>query len=177
MASCVRRNIESHINELLNHFPSVVLEGARQVGKSTLAAHAAPDGSVLLNLDRQETRDAAISDPEGFVAAAGDGTLVIDEIQRVPALTLAIKALIDADRRPGRFLLTGSSSLLRVRGTADSLAGRAARVRLYGLSQGEMRGSLDDLVHSVIQNPNALVKASSTCSSRRQERATSSPSR
>ncbi|WP_217496716.1 AAA family ATPase [Acidipropionibacterium acidipropionici] len=108
MASCVRRNIESHINELLNHFPSVVLEGARQVGKSTLAAHAAPDGSVLLNLDRQETRDAAISDPEGFVAAAGDGTLVIDEIQRVPALTLAIKALIDADRRPGRFLLTGS---------------------------------------------------------------------
>jgi predicted AAA+ superfamily ATPase len=85
---------------------------------------------------------------EGFVSQAGRRQLVIDEVQRVPELTLAVKAAIDADRSPGRFILTGSSSLLRVRGTADSLAGRVARVDLYGLSEGERVGTIDDFATS-----------------------------
>lgn len=78
-----------------------------------------------------------------------DGLMVIDEIQRHPALTLAIKASIDRDRRPGRFLLTGSSDLLRSPRAGDSLAGRAVTVSLRALSQGESRGRRDDFVHAV----------------------------
>ena len=93
----------------------------------------------------------------GFVAQAGDRQLVIDEIQRLPALTLAVKAAIDRDRRPSRFILTGSSSLLRVRGTADSLAGRVGRLTLYGLSQGELLHRPDDFTTIVTADPARLT--------------------
>jgi predicted AAA+ superfamily ATPase len=133
-----------------------VIEGARQVGKSTLASQIADPSAVVMNLDHEQVRAAAIADPTGFVAQAGERQLVIDEVQRVPHLTLAVKAAIDSDRRPGRFILTGSSSLLRLRGTADSLAGRVARLTLYGLSQGETAGKPDDFA-SAVRNGAAQV--------------------
>lgn len=146
MADLIPRHVKSWADELLAHTPAVIIEGARQVGKSTLAGELARrfDGAVVVSLDDERTRDLAVEDSPGFVAQAGNGLLVIDEIQRLPPLTLAIKASIDADRRPGRFLLTGSSSLLRARGLADSLAGRIARVNLYGLSQGEIGRRWED---------------------------------
>jgi len=79
-----------------------------------------------------------------------NGVLVIDEVQREPELLLAIKASIDRDRRPGRFLLTGSADLLTVKGHTDSLAGRAATLRLRGLSQGELAGHPEDFVTTLI---------------------------
>lgn len=79
----------------------------------------------------------------------------------VPEPTLAVKASIDRDRRPGRYILTGSSSLLRVRGTADSLAGRVGRLTLYGLSRGEASGAADDFVTAVLADPARLAATTS----------------
>lgn len=144
MAPLINRHVTQVAREYLDHFPCLIIEGARQVGKSTLAAQVADPGARVLNLDHEHVRAAAIADPVGLLAEADERQLVIDEIQRLPHLTLAVKAAIDDNRRPGRFILTGSSSLLRVRGTADSLAGRSARLSLYGLSQGEVRERPDD---------------------------------
>ncbi|NCD20608.1 MAG: ATP-binding protein [Actinobacteria bacterium] len=133
--------------ELLSVFPAVVIQGARQVGKSTLARQLVEDRtSVVVSLDDRRTRDAAAADEVAFVEQCPDGVLVIDEVQREPELMLAIKASIDRDRRPGRFLLTGSADMLTVKGRTDSLAGRAATLRLRGLSQGELAGHPEDFV-------------------------------
>jgi predicted AAA+ superfamily ATPase len=100
----------------------VVLNGARQVGKSTLATLVTPAGSEVRYLDDMATRSAAAADPAAFVRH--DGLLVIDEVQRVPDLLLAIKHEVDVDPRPGRFLLTGSARLFALRDIPDLLPGR-----------------------------------------------------
>lgn len=157
MTNLLSRHVAPAAAEILEFFPGLVIEGARQVGKSTLAAMIAAKDAVVLNLDDEQTRAAASADMAGFIAQAGDRQLVIDEIQRLPALTLAVKAAIDRDRRPSRFILTGSSSLLRVRGTADSLAGRVGRLTLYGLSHGELLHRPDDFATVVTENPAVLA--------------------
>ncbi len=120
-------------------FPALVIQGARQVGKSTFAQMLiAGRPHVRVSLDDVDVAEAARLDPRAFVTQAGSGTLVIDEVQRDSALLLAIKSAIDTDRRPGRFVMTGSSDLLRLSRTPDSLAGRAVTVDLHGLSQGEL---------------------------------------
>lgn len=137
--------------ELLSTFPAVVIQGARQVGKSTLARQLVDDRTaVVVTLDDRRTRDAAVADESAFVEQCPDGVLVVDEVQREPELLLAIKASIDRDRRPGRFLLTGSADLLTVKGRTDSLAGRAATLHLRGLSQGELAGRPEDFVSSLL---------------------------
>ncbi|MGL5864326.1 MAG: ATP-binding protein [Dermatophilaceae bacterium] len=147
MTELVGRHAEPVAREMLDHFPGLVIEGARQVGKSTLARQLVEAAdSLYVTLDDDAVRDAAVADPAGFMARGKGRVMVIDEIQRHPELTLAVKASIDRDRRPGRFILTGSASLLRVRGLADSLAGRVGRLTLYGLSQGEILARHDDFV-------------------------------
>jgi predicted AAA+ superfamily ATPase len=136
--------------ELLSQFPALIIEGARQVGKSTLTSLIAP-GAPVVNLDLEAARAAASADPQLLLGQASTGPLVIDELQRLPGLALPVKAAIDADRRPGKFIITGSASLLRLRGMADSLAGRVARLTLYGLSQGELREHADDFVTRITQ--------------------------
>ncbi|WP_279058033.1 AAA family ATPase [Mobiluncus mulieris] len=79
----------------------------------------------FLNLDNATTLQAAQTDPDGFVRQFPEGIVAIDEIQRVPALLRAIKAALDEDRRPGRFIVTGSSNLMNLKGAEESLAGRA----------------------------------------------------
>lgn len=101
---------------------------------------------LLRETTNQRPRDAAVADETASVGQCPDGVLVIDEVQREPELALAIKASIDRDRHPGRFLLTGSADLLAVKGRSDSLAGRAATLRLRGLSQGELAGHPEDFV-------------------------------
>lgn len=134
-------------------FPAVVIGGARQVGKSTLAQQiAAGRSATVVTLDDRRTRDAAVADEVAFVEQSPEGLLVIDEIQREPELMLAIKASIDRDRRPGRFLLTGSADLLALKGRTDSLAGRAATLRLRGMSQGELAGQPEDFVAWLLGN-------------------------
>lgn len=141
----VARHLQPLGEEFLGAFPAVVIQGARQVGKSTFAQMLVETRPhTRLSLDDDDVRDAALADPRAFAAQAGAGTLVVDEIQRAPSLLLAIKSSIDNDRRPGRFLLTGSSHLLRLSRTPDSLAGRAATLDLHGLSQGELAGRRED---------------------------------
>lgn len=144
METFIPRHLEPTAREALTYSPGLIIEGARQVGKSTLASHLVPDGGTRITLDDLAVRDAARADPEGIVSRPGP--ILIDEIQHAPELTFAIKASIDRDRRPGRFILTGSASLLRVRGLTDSLAGRVRRLMLFGLSQGEYGRRRDDLV-------------------------------
>lgn len=142
--------------ELLANFPAVVIQGARQVGKSTFARMLMKDRPhALVTLDDETARTAAQQDPTAFVTQAGEGTLVVDEIQRLPELLLAIKSQIDIDRRPGKFLLTGSSDLLRLSRTPDSLAGRAITLDLGGFSQGEVLRRKDDFA-ALIHNPTQL---------------------
>ena len=100
----------------------------------------------LTSLDDDLTREAAQADPAGFLRQNPDGLLAIDEVQRVPALVLALKLTVDQDPRPGRFLLTGSANLLRLPTMQDSLAGRAENVNLLGFSQGELNGTRERFV-------------------------------
>lgn len=87
--------------EALSTFPEIVIQGARQVGKSTFAQLlAAQRAATLITLDDEATRSAAEADPLSFLKQAAEGTLIIDEIQRVPNLILAIKASIDRKRPP-----------------------------------------------------------------------------
>jgi predicted AAA+ superfamily ATPase len=120
--------------------PVVVLTGARQTGKSTLARSFTNDQHLYVTLETSAVLGRATSDPEGFVAQAE--SLVIDEVQRAPDLLLAIKTAIDNDhpRRPGRFLLTGSANLLLMRRVRESLAGRASYITMHPLTRREQLG-------------------------------------
>lgn len=110
------------------------------MGKSTLASMISGQafGVVSVTMDDPAVLAVAASDPVFFVEQAGRGLLVIDEAQRAPGIILPLKASVDRDRRPGRFLLTGSADLLQVKGVGDSLAGRAETIELLPLSQGEL---------------------------------------
>jgi predicted AAA+ superfamily ATPase len=92
-------------------------------------------------------REAAKFDPEGFVAS--EGLMVIDEVQRVPELLLAIKDAVDSEPVPGRFLLTGSARLLGLRGVQDALPGRMETVELWPLSQGEIDNCADGFIDAL----------------------------
>jgi predicted AAA+ superfamily ATPase len=141
----IRRHLTDLAEETLADTPITVISGARQVGKSTLMGQLLVDrGARVVNLDSAADRQAAARDPDTFVAQFPEGLLAIDEVQRVPELMTALKANVDHDRRPGRFLITGSADLMTLRGSQESLAGRAATIPLDGLSQGEIVGTTDD---------------------------------
>lgn len=135
------RHILPLLNEALADTPVVLLNGARQTGKSTLTQSLSAENiRRYLTLDDHVTLAAAKSDPDGFVAGL-NGPVTLDEVQRVPELFLAIKASIDRDRSPGRFLLTGSANVLLLPGIADSLAGRMEILSLWPLSNAEIVGA------------------------------------
>ncbi len=134
------RQITGKLQAALGDSPAVLLHGPRQSGKSTLAqAVGLPLGYTYLTFDDDVLLTAARSDPQGFVAELPDRT-ILDEVQRVPEIFRALKASIDRDRRPGRFLLTGSANVLLVPALSESLAGRLAIVRLHPLAQSEIAG-------------------------------------
>ena len=143
----VKRNAESVIIETLADTPVTVIQGARQVGKSTLAAIVAANIiSRSVTLDSSVTLAAAKENTYEFVAQFPEGILIIDEIQKCPELLSAIKQSVDTDRRPGRFLVTGSANILNLRGANESLAGRAETIVLEPFSVGEMHGIKEDFV-------------------------------
>lgn len=145
------RNLKMQVKEFLAAFPAVIVQGGRQVGKSTLVKTIAAEcNSRIFTLDDPETRLMLERDPRAVFEAAPDALIVIDEIQLMPDLIRVIKADIDDNRRPGRFLLTGSANVLRVKGEPDSLAGRAVAVQLRGLSQGEFAGVREDFAQAVV---------------------------
>jgi uncharacterized protein len=117
----------------------LLLSGARQCGKTTLAKELVSKDRLYRTLDDLTLLEAAQSDPQGFVKHHGH-MLIIDEVQHVPALLRAIKKVVDDDNRPGQYLLTGSANIQSLPGVTESLAGRMSRIRLRALTQGEMRG-------------------------------------
>ncbi|MGL4176182.1 MAG: ATP-binding protein [Dermatophilaceae bacterium] len=134
------RQLKGPLVAALADTPVVVVAGPRQAGKSTLAARVVGEAQgAWLTLDDAAVLDAARADPTGFVRGRR-GLVGIDEAQRVPELLLAIKAEVDADRRPGRFLLTGSTRLLGAPRLADSLAGRMEALTLWPFTQAELGG-------------------------------------
>lgn len=145
ITSAIPRNARVLAEEILSDTPVLTVSGARQVGKSTLVSQLLQNRSHrFLNLDNAATLQAAQTDPDGFVRQFPEGIVAIDEIQRVPALLRAIKAALDEDRRPGRFIVTGSSNLMNLKGAEESLAGRAETLRLRGFSRGERKGITED---------------------------------
>ena len=133
----LHRNITADVQTYLAHFPSLLITGARQVGKSTLALSLGIDNYVTL--DDIATYQSAKADPKGFILSLHT-PVVIDEVQRVPEIFVAIKEQIDQDRTPGRFVLTGSSNLQGFKQVSDSLAGRIGIVDLYAFNLSEIIG-------------------------------------
>lgn len=116
--------------------PVVVVQGPRQCGKTTLVRQFE---GPFVTLDDSLALDAATRNPDAFIAQFPE-RVVIDEVQRAPGLFRAIKKAVDADRRPGRFLLTGSSNVMMLPRLSESLAGRMEVVPLWPLSQAEVEG-------------------------------------
>jgi predicted AAA+ superfamily ATPase len=125
-----KRNIEQELHAALADTPVVLLNGARQTGKSTLAQEFARASSApYVTLDDATQMAAAAADPQGFLAGLGTRA-VVDEVQKVPGLFPAIKMSVDRDRRPGRYLLTGSANVLLLPRISESLAGRMELITL-----------------------------------------------
>ncbi len=132
------RFMRPRLAEALADTPVVLVHGPRQCGKTTLARQMGDAaGYAYLSFDDEVLRASAQADPAGFVADL-PGKAVLDEVQRVPALFASIKAAVDRDRSPGRFILTGSANVLRVPRLADSLTGRLEILRLHPLAQAEL---------------------------------------
>ena len=133
-----KRFIELRVREALADTPVTLIVGPRRAGKTTLARKMGDAGRTYLTLDDQTILDAARADPVGFIR--GLDRAIIDEVQRVPDLLLAIKKTVDEDGRPGRFLLTGSANVLTLPKVADSLAGRMETIRMLPLARAEVIG-------------------------------------
>lgn len=135
----IGRHLESTIQARLAETPAVALLGARQVGKSTLARSIAQrfPNALFLDLERASDR-AALAQPELFFATCRDRLVVLDEVQLMPELFAALRPEIDADRRPGRFLMLGSAAGALLRQSSESLAGRVAYLELTPLLVSEL---------------------------------------
>lgn len=150
------RHAAAEVKRALTDTRVVMINGARQVGKSTLAEQVLRGNrrARLLTLDDEPVLAAARADPVSFVRH--DGTLLIDEVQRVPDLFLSIKAAVDRDTRPGRFLLTGSAQILALPRLSDSLAGRMEIIELWPFSQGELRRHRERFIDELLAGGHGL---------------------
>lgn len=154
----LQRNLTSHIIDLLAEEPVLVLHGARTAGKSTLLTMLANrTGASVIDLDELDVRDSVADDPALF--ASGPSPVLIDEFQKVPELLDAIKAELNRNLRPGRFVLTGSTRYTALPSVAQSLTGRVHIVNLWPLSQGELAGTREDFVEHLLDDPLSLVAA------------------
>lgn len=129
----IKRHLQKELELQLRKFPAIALLGSRQVGKTTLAktiGHAMKSGAIYLDLERDSDL-AKLEDAESYLEQHRDKCVIMDEIQRKPELYALLRSLIDADRRPGRFLLLGSASPEMVKGVSESLAGRIYYAQLY----------------------------------------------
>ncbi|HEU5161065.1 MAG TPA: ATP-binding protein [Streptosporangiaceae bacterium] len=147
------------LHERLAEEPVIVLTGPRTVGKSTLLAALAKDlERPILDLDQPEARTAVMEDPAYLVS--GPGPVLIDEFQHVPDVLDAIKAELNKETRPGRFVLTGSTRYTLLPRAAQSLTGRAHVINVLPLSQGELDGRTERFVDLLWTDPhNAIHRA------------------
>jgi|SRR5579883_64591 predicted AAA+ superfamily ATPase len=145
-----RRHLLGPLENALSDTPAVLVNGARQTGKSTLVQ--SDEGGLAerqyLTFDDPGILDAARSDPNGFIAGLMS-PVTLDEVQHVPEIFPVIKAAIDRDRRPGRFLLTGSANIMLLPKISGSLAGRMEVLTLWPFSQGELNGVQENFVDAL----------------------------
>ncbi|WP_461032017.1 ATP-binding protein [Streptomyces mayteni] len=156
----IPRRAETLVTEALGDTRVVLVNGARQAGKSTLTrlTAAGREGTVMRLLDDAATLRAAKDDPTGFVEH--DPLMVIDEIQLAPELLSAIKVAVDLNPVPGRFLLTGSSRVLAMRTLPDALPGRMEIIELWPFSQGELHGGSDRFIDAAFTHGPGLSHTS-----------------
>ena len=156
----IPRGTRALLLDALSDTRVVLLMGARQVGKSTLAQGVTQEGhpSQIVSLDEAPARELAVTDPEGFVAGL-QRPVLIDEVQRGgPDLFLAIKNVVDQDKSPGQFFLTGSANVLRARRVWEALTGRIEIVNLWPLAQAEIERSSSNFVDALFagEPPNVI---------------------
>lgn len=155
----VGRHLATVIAELLMEEPVLVLTGARTVGKSTLLRECARSaGGAVHDLDDLEIRAQVRLDPAAFVRDR-TGLVCIDEFQHEPDLLAAIKAELNTDLRPGRFLLTGSTRYSALPQASQSLAGRVHVLTLWPLSQGELAGHRERFLDRLFDDAASLLRA------------------
>lgn len=150
--SMYKRNIINSIIEALSDTPVILINGARQTGKSTLCSKIIEDEAFqgqLLTMDDPATLLAAQKDPLGFLEDVGKH-IIIDEAQRAPELFIPIKKLIDEDRKKRRIILTGSADVMMMPKVGDSLAGRIEIHNLWPLSQDEINGTQSNFLHTLL---------------------------
>ena len=135
------RLVEKKLALALADTPVILIHGSRQSGKTTLAKMAAPN-HYYISFDDVAQLAIAKDDPIGFIKRLPE-YVILDEIQRVPELFTSIKASVDNNRKPGRFILTGSANILLLPRLSDSLAGRMEIITLWPLSHCEIRGGVD----------------------------------
>ncbi len=146
-----RRNIADSIIEALSDTPVILVNGARQTGKSTLCGKIREEGAFqgqFVTMDDPATLLAAEKDPLGFLEDLGK-YVIIDEIQRAPELFIPIKKLVDEDRKGRRIILTGSANVMMMPRVGDSLAGRIEIHNLWPLSQDEIEGTRSNFLHTL----------------------------
>lgn len=142
------RQVMPLVLEALTDTPVVLIAGPRQSGKTTLVRQIAADRKMhYMTLDDSLTLLSAQEDPVGLISRLD--RVVIDEIQRAPQLLIAIKKSVDEDRRPGRFLLTGSANIMALPSVSDSLAGRMETLSLFPLSQCEVEGECANWIDQI----------------------------
>lgn len=135
------------VEEALKYRRVIILAGARQCGKTTLAQDLSFPDTIYRTLDSAQLLEASLTDPGGFVAH-GDELMIIDEVQKSPLLLQAVKKNVDENQNYGRFLLTGSANIQSLPGVTESLAGRVTKIRLRPLSLGEIHGKLPDFIEN-----------------------------
>ena len=141
----IHRSLERKFLKMSSAFKAVMVTGARQVGKSTMLKHLAQDtGRVYISMDDADVRELANRDPKLFFQMY-QPPLLIDEVQKAPALFEQIKILCDESDERGRFWLTGSQSKKLMKQAGDSLAGRISILKMYSLSEKELEGRPNDI--------------------------------
>jgi predicted AAA+ superfamily ATPase len=138
------------IKKLMSERRVLLLSGPRQSGKTTLMRELESDQTEYRTLDDSTLREAAESDPQGFVKRSTN-TLIIDEAQLIPSLLPAIKKAVDEDIRPGQYLLTGSANIQSLPMVRESLAGRIANIRLRPLARGEVKKIAPRFIESAFE--------------------------
>lgn len=158
MSALYQRWQRQAIEKFIKNRRVLLLNGARQCGKTTLAKQLALKNTIYRTLDDLAVRQLAENDPHGFVQHAENSMLMIDEIQRAPELLSAIKLVVDENTAPGQYLLTGSANIQSLPSVQESLAGRIAKIRLRPLTQGEIAGIQPDFIERAF---NSELEASS----------------
>ena len=152
------RYMKEPLEEALADTPVVLVHGPRQSGKTTLAIDVGGTKYSYVTFDEDAVLAAARNDPRGFIEGLPP-FCILDEIQRIPELFTSIKLSVDKDRRPGRFLLTGSANILLLPQLSDTLAGRMEVVQLRPLSQAEIDGCENRYLSSAFgQKPKGLFE-------------------